>query len=342
MEFKTVVMPGRVVVDQDTLTDRYGKFTVEPLERGFGTTLGNSIRRVLISSIQGAAVRAIRIADVAQEVSAVPGVVEDVTDIVLNVKALRVKNHRNGPVTLYLEAGAEGEVTAAHIQPNPDIEILNRDQHIATLAGDGRLEMELYVDVGRGYLPANNRDLEQYPQNTILVDAVFTPIERVQYAVENARVGDVTDYHRLILQIWTDGTVKPADALSFSSKILKDHLVIFMNFDEEEPLETEPEGDDQTGIDPILSKGVEELELSVRAYNCLKAANIKIIGDLVQRSEAEMLKYRNFGKKSLTEIKEVLASMGLGLGMTLPESLDLAKILADAEAASTTEEESAS
>ncbi len=331
MEFKSVVMPGRVAVDTESLTDRYGKFTVEPLERGFGTTLGNSLRRVLLSSIQGAAVRAIRITDVTQEVSAIPGVVEDVTDIVLNVKGLRLKNHRNGPVTLYLEADSEGEVTAKQIQPNPDIEIMNPDLHIATLAGDGRLEMELYVDVGRGYVPANNRDLERYPQNTILVDAIFTPIERVQYTTENARVGDVTDYDRLIIQIWTDGTVRPTDALSFGSKILKDHLVIFMNFDEEEESDEEAESLDEQDVDPILAKGVEELELSVRSYNCLKAANIKTIGELVQRTEAEMLKYRNFGKKSLTEIKDVLEKMGLSLGVTLPKK-DSSAVEAQAEA----------
>ena len=318
MEFKSVVMPGQVVPDRETLTDRYGKFTVEPLERGFGTTLGNSLRRVLLSSIQGAAVRAIRVADVTQEVSAIPGVVEDVTDIVLNVKGLRVRNHRNGPVTLYLEAAGEGEVLAAKIQPNPDIEILNPDLRIATLAEGGRLEMELYVDVGRGYLAANTRDLDRYPQNTILVDAVFTPIERVQYTVENARVGDVTDYDRLIMQIWTDGTVRPVDALSFASKILKDHLAIFMSFDEEEAPPPEPEAEAAVDVDPVMMKGVEELELSVRSYNCLKAANIRTIGDLLQRTEAEMLKYRNFGKKSLTEIKEVLAKMGLSLGMKPP------------------------
>lgn len=320
MEFKSVVMPGRVVLDHETLTERYAKFTMEPLERGFGTTLGNSLRRVLLSSIQGAAVQAIRITDVTQEVSAIPGVVEDVTDIVLNVKGLRVRNHRNGPVTLYLKAEGEGEVTAAKIEPNPDIEILNPDARIATLAEDGRLEIELYVDVGRGYLPANTRDLDRYPQNTILVDAIFTPIERVQYAVENARVGDVTDYDRLIMQVWTDGTVKPGDALSFASKIMKDHLVIFMNFDEEEIPSGEPEAEEQVEADPTLMKGVEELELSVRSYNCLKSANIKTIGDLVQRSEAEMLKYRNFGKKSLTEIKDVLTKMGLSLGVKLPRS----------------------
>ncbi len=317
MEFKSVVMPGRVAVDTETLTDRYGKFTVEPLERGFGTTLGNSLRRVLLSSVQGAAVRAIRITDVTQEVSAIPGVVEDVTDIVLNVKSLRVKNHRNGPVTLYLEADGGGEVTAAQIQPNPDIEILNQDLHIATLADDGRLEMELYVDIGRGYVSANTRDLDRYPHNTILVDAVFTPIERVQYMIENARVGDVTDYDRLILQIWTDGTVTPGDAVSFGAKILKDHLVIFMNFDEDEESEEQSESAEDQDVDPVFGKGVEELELSVRSYNCLKAANIKTIGELVQRTESEMLKYRNFGKKSLTEIKEVLEKMGLSLGMTL-------------------------
>jgi len=318
--FKGFQKPKRLVANTDTLTERYGLFTAQPFQRGFGTTIGNGLRRVLLSSIEGAAITAIRIEGVEHEFSPIPGVVEDVTDIVLNVKSLRVKNHRNAPVTLFLEASGEGEVTAEKIQPNPDVEILNKDLHIATLSEDGRLEMELFIDVGRGYLPANMRDQERYSQNTILVDAIFTPIERVQYIVENARVGDVTDYDRLILQIWTDGTVRPVDALSFASKILKDHLVLFMNFEEEEPSAADQTGEGESDLNPLLFKGVEELNLSVRAFNCLKAANVKTIGDLVQRKESEMLKYRNFGKKSLTEIKAVLANMGLTLGMTLPEA----------------------
>jgi DNA-directed RNA polymerase subunit alpha len=317
MKYKPVVMPGRVRVDQDTVNERYGRFVVEPLERGFGTTLGNSLRRVLLSSIQGAAVKAVRINGVLQEVSFIPGVVEDVTDIILNIKRLRVKNHRNGPVTLYLQASGEGEITAAQIENNPDVEILNPDLHIATLDKDGEFEMELYVDVGRGYLSSDRqiKELDTYPVNTILIDAIFTPIERVKYLVENARVGDITDYDRLIMEIWTDGTILPQDALAYSGKILKDHLLLFISFPDEDESPLEPIEEEKEEENPYLSKGVEELELSVRAYNCLKAANIKSIGELVNKTESEMLKYRNFGKKSLNEIKDVLTKYGLYLGM---------------------------
>ncbi len=318
MKFKPVVMPGRVNVDQDSLTDHYGKFVLEPLERGFGTTLGNSLRRVLLSSIQGAAVKAVRINGVLQEVSFVPGVVEDVTDIILNIKGLRVKNHRNGPVTLYLQAKGEGEVTAEQIEPNPDVKIMNPELHIATLDKDGELEMELYVDVGRGYLSADRQaqQRENYPVNTILVDAIFTPIERVKYSVENARVGDITDYDRLLMEIWTDGTITPRDAIAFAAKILKDHLLLFIHFPQEDEAPPDTKEEHMETVNPYLNKGVEELELSVRSYNCLKAANIKTVGELVTKTENEMLKYRNFGKKSLTEIREVLTKYGLSLGMS--------------------------
>jgi len=319
MKFKPVVMPGRVHFDPSSMTERYGKFVVEPLERGFGTTLGNSLRRVLLSSIQGAAVKAVRINEVLQEASFIPGVVEDVTDIVLNIKGLRVKNHRNGPVTLYLQAKGEGEVTAAKIEPNPDVEIMNPELHIATLDRDGILEMELYADVGRGYLSAERQGklAESYPLNTIVVDAIFTPIERVKYVVENARVGDITDYDRLIMEIWTDGTITPKDAIAYAAKILKDHLLLFIHFPEEDETPSEAKEEPAEVVNPYLAKGVEELELSVRSYNCLKAANIKTIGELVQKTENEMLKYRNFGKKSLNEIKEVLTRYGLHLGMDI-------------------------
>lgn len=317
MKFKSVVMPGRVKIDQASVNERYGKFVVDPLERGFGTTLGNALRRVLLSSIQGAAVKAVRINGVLQEVSYIPGVVEDVTDIILNIKGLRVKNHRNGPVTLYLQAKGEREVKASDIEANPDIEILNPELHLATLDKDGELEMELFVDVGRGYLSADRqgKQAENYPINTIVVDAIFTPIERVKYVVENARVGDITDYDRLIMEIWTDGTVSPRDALAYSAKILKDHLFLFIHFPDEDESPMESEEKEEAVVNPYLAKGVEELELSVRAYNCLKAANIKTIGELVSKTESEMLKYRNFGKKSLTEIKEVLSKYNLYLGM---------------------------
>ncbi len=319
MEFKSVKVPGRVLVDESSLTERYGHFTVEPLERGFGTTIGNSLRRILLSSIQGAAVKAIRIDGVLQEVSSIPDVVEDVTDIVLNIKGLRVKNHRNGPVTLHLSKTGPCDVKAGDIEPNSDIQIMNPDLHLATLDTGGKLDMELYVDVGRGYQPADKREAEDYPLNTILVDAIYTPIEQVKYKVENARVGDITDFDRLIVEISTDGTVRPEDALSTAAKILRDHLSIFMNLEVEEETTEYAISDEKAlaDIDPRFLKGVEELELSVRSYNCLKAANIRTIGQLVQKSEAEMLKYRNFGRKSLTEIQNVLESMGMSLGMDL-------------------------
>lgn len=318
MKLKSVVMPGRVRYEPDELGDRYGKFIAEPLERGFGTTLGNSLRRVLLSSIQGAAVKAVRINGVLQEVSYIPGVVEDVTDIILNLKGLRVKNHRNGPVTLYLQAKGEREVKASDIEVNPDVEIMNPELHIATLEKEGELEMELFVDVGRGYAPADresSKQSDQYPLNTIVMDAIFTPIERVKYTVENARVGDITDYDRLILEITTDGSINPQDALAYAAKILKDHLFLFINFPDEDEVPAEKSEQAEESVNPYLSKGVEELELSVRAYNCLRAANIKSIGELVGKTESEMLKYRNFGKKSLNEIKDVLEKYGLGLGM---------------------------
>ncbi len=317
MKFKPVVMPGRVRIDQASENERYGKFVVEPLERGFGTTLGSSLRRVLLSSIQGAAVKAVRIEGVLQEVAYIPGVVEDVTDIILNIKGLRVKNHRNGPVTLYLQTSGDKDVKASDIEANSDVEILNPNHHIATLDKDGELEMELYVDVGRGYTSAEilDKKADSFPINTIMIDAIYTPIERIKYIVENARVGDITDYDRLIMEIWTDGTVTPQDALAYSAKILKDHLFLFINFPDEDDVPVETEEKKEETVNPYLSKGVEELELSVRAYNCLKAANIKSIGELVSKTENEMLKYRNFGKKSLTEIKEVLTKYGLYLGM---------------------------
>lgn len=317
MKFKPVVMPGRIHIESEDDSDRYGKFVVEPLERGFGTTLGNALRRVLLSSIQGSAVKAVRINGVLQEVSFIPGVVEDVTDIILNIKGLRVKNHRNGPVTLYLTASGEGEVKASQIEPNSDVEIMNPELHIATLDKDGELEIELYVDVGRGYMPTDRqgKQAEQYPLNTILVDAIFTPIERVRYVVENARVGDITDYDKLIMEVWTDGAVSPRDAIAYAAKILKDHLYLFIHFPDDDDAFMETEEVTEEEANPYLAKGVEELELSVRAYNCLRAANIKTIGELVSKTESEMLKYRNFGKKSLNEIKDVLIKYGLSLGM---------------------------
>ncbi len=320
MKFKSVVMPKRVLAEEDSRTDSYGKFVVEPLERGFGTTLGNSLRRVLLSSVQGAAVTGVRIEGVLQEVSSIPGVAEDVTDIVLNLKQLVMKMHSNRPVTLRLEAKGEGVVTAARIQPNSNVEILNSDLHIATLAEDGQLNMDIIVDVGRGYVPADLHRRDDRDIHLIPVDAVFSPIRRVKYLVENARVEEITDYDRLILEIWTNGTIGPEDVLAYSARILRDHLMIFVRFPEETLPIQEKAAEPIRQINPNLFKGVDELELSVRSYNCLKSANIKTIAELVQKSEAEMLKYRNFGKKSLSEIKDLLVKMNLGLGMTLDDS----------------------
>lgn len=320
MKFKSVVMPKRALAEEESKSKSYGKFVVEPLERGFGTTLGNSIRRVLLSSVQGAAVTGVRIEGVLQEVSSIPGVVEDVTDIVLNLKELILKMNANRPLTLRLEAKGEGPVTASQIECGPEVEVLNPDLHIATLAEDGELKMDIIVDVGRGYVPADTQKRDERDIYLLPVDAVFSPIQRMKFFVENARVEEITDYDRLILEIWTDGTIDPEDALAYSARILRDHLMIFVRFPEEALPIQEKAAEPVRQINPNLFKSVDELELSVRSYNCLKSANIKSIAELVQKNEAEMLKYRNFGKKSLTEIKELLDKMGLSLGMTLEES----------------------
>lgn len=320
MKFKSVVMPKRVVAEEDSRTSSYGKFVVEPLERGFGTTLGNSLRRVLLSSLQGAAITGVRIEGVLQEAASIPGVMEDVTDIILNLKQLVLKAHTNRPVTLRLEADGPGDVTASQIQPHSNVEVLNEDLHIATLAEDGQLKMDLIVDVGRGYVPADLTQRDERDIHLIPVDAVFSPIRRVKFLVENARVEKITDYDRLILEIWTDGTLEPEEALAYSSRILRDHLMMFIRTPEEALPIQEQEAEPIRQINPNLFKGVDELELSVRSYNCLKSANIKTIAELVQKQESEMLKYRNFGKKSLSEIKELLTKMNLSLGMKLDDN----------------------
>lgn len=314
MKFKSVVTPRRVEVDEATLTNYYGRFTIEPLERGFGTTIGNSMRRVLLSSLQGAAITCVRIDGVLQEVSAIPGIAEDVTDIILNLKELVFRVRGNAPVTLRLLASGEGRVTGANIQPHPDVELLNPEQHIATLDQDATLSAELLVDVGRGYVPADRHRLPESAFNAIPVDSVFSPVRRVKYYVEDRRVEDITDYDRLIIEVWTNGTVRPDDALSYAGRILREHVLLFINFQEDEE-QPRVEAESMEEVNPQLFKSVDELELSVRAYNCLRAANLRTIAQLTQKTESEMLKYRNFGRKSLTEIKEVLHKMGLGLGM---------------------------
>lgn len=315
--WQTLIKPKAVEADQETLSPTYGRFHVEPLERGFGITIGNSLRRILLSSLQGAAITAVRIKGVLHEFSTIPGVREDVTDIILNLKEILVKLHGDGPETLYLKANKRGVVRAQDIKPNPHVEILNPEHPIATLSDDGELEMEMVVKWGRGYVPAERNRDEGAPLGTIPIDAIFSPIRKVNYTVTHTRVGQITDYDRLTMEIWTNGGVAPADALAYAAKILKDQVSVFINFDEEEAMAKPAQVEEGPKLNENLFKSVEELELSVRSANCLKNANIKYIGDLVQKTEAEMLKTKNFGRKSLNEIKEILAEMGLSLGMKL-------------------------
>jgi DNA-directed RNA polymerase subunit alpha len=316
-KFKGLQKPKRLECELETLTSTYGKFLAEPLERGFGLTIGNALRRILLSTIEGAAVTSVRISGALHEFSTIPGVKEDVTDIILNIKGLRVKLNVDHPKTIYLKAASEGEVRAEHITPDPDVEILNHDLHIATLDKDGKLEVEMEVRHGRGYVPADRNKREGQPVDAIAIDSIFSPIRKVNFLVEDTRVGQVTDYNKLILEVWTDGSVVPQDAIAYAAKILKDHLSIFINFEEEPEGEGIAIDDGKEQVLEHLNRSVDELELSVRSANCLKNSNIRYIYELVQKTEAEMLKTKNFGRKSLNEIKEILAGMGLTLGMKL-------------------------
>ncbi len=312
---KDFQIPKKLESDTETLTSTYGKFYAEPFERGYGTTIGNSLRRILLSSIAGAAVTSIKIEGVLHEFSTIPGVKEDVTDMVLNIKNLRFKLHTDRPKTVRLRKKGPGEAKAKDIIHDADVEVLNPDLHIATLDKEANLDIEMVIRIGSGYMPAERNKEEGMPIGMIPVDSIFTPVKKVNFTVENARVGRITDYDKLIMEIWTDGGVKPEDALAYAAKILKDHLAIFINFDETiEPVQELIE-DKKTEFNKHLLRSVHELELSVRAANCLKNANIKTIGDLVQRTESEMLRTKNFGRKSLNEIKEILTEMGLSLGM---------------------------
>ena len=312
-----LIKPKRLEVDADTHTDTYGKFSCEPLERGFGTTLGNALRRVLLSSLRGAAITGVKIQDVHHEFSAIPGVLEDVTEILLNLKLVRLKFLSEGDKTLYLESKGEGRVKAGDIRTDGTVVILNPDQHIATLSSDGQLNMEFFARSDKGYIPAEVNKEETQPIGYIPLDAAFSPIRKVNYVVTQARVGQRTDYDKLTLEVWTDGSLSPESAVAFAAKILKDQLTLFINF-EEEPEKMEEKPEEQPAIlNENLYRGVNELELSVRAANCLRNANIRWIGELVQKSEQEMLKTKNFGRKSLNEIKEILQEMGLQLGMKL-------------------------
>ena len=316
-KFKGLQKPKRLECELETLTSTYGKFFAEPFERGFGLTIGNALRRILLSSIEGAAVTTVRIAGALHEFSTIPGVKEDVTDIILNIKGLRLKLNVDHPKTLYLKASSEGEVRASQITLDPDVEIMNPEMHIATLDKDGKLEVEMEVRHGRGYVPAERNKREGQPVDVIAVDSIFSPIRKVNFLVEDTRVGQVTDYNKLLLEVWSDGSVLPQDAIAYAAKILKDHLSIFINFEEEPEGEGAIVDEEKQRAMEYLNRSVDELELSVRSANCLKNSNIRYIYELVQKTEAEMLKTKNFGRKSLNEIKEILAGMGLALGSKL-------------------------
>jgi len=314
--WRDLIKPKGFEVDKETLRDDYGKFVIRPLERGFGVTLGNSLRRILLSSMMGSAVSAVRFDGVLHEFTTIPDVLEDVTDIILNLKEVRFKQYTAEPVTLKISKRGPGKVTAADIQTNDKIEILNRDQHIATLGANANFSAEIVVAYGRGYVPVENRETD-LPVGFIGVDALFSPIRKVNYAVSNARVGQRTDYDALTLEVWTDGSLKPEESISLASKIMKEQLQIFLTFDEAMEPQEEKRDPSSPQLNENLFRSVDDLELSVRSANCLKNANIRYIGELVVRSEAEMLKTKNFGRKSLNEIKEILSEMGLGLGMKI-------------------------
>lgn len=314
--WRDLIKPKGFEVDRESLREDYAKFTVKPLERGYGVTLGNSLRRILLSSMMGSAVSAVKFEGVLHEFTTLPDVLEDVTDIILNLKEVRFRQYNSDAQTLRISKKGPGRVTAADIQTNDQIEILNPEQHIATLGGNANFSAEVIVTFGRGYDASEIRNAE-YPIGFISVDALHSPIRKVNYSVSNARVGQRTDYDALALEVWTDGSLKPEEAVALSSKIMKEQLMIFLTFDESmEPVE-ETKDSKGSSLNENLFRSVDDLELSVRSANCLKNANIRYIGELVVKSEAEMLKTKNFGRKSLNEIKEILSEMGLGLGMKI-------------------------
>jgi DNA-directed RNA polymerase subunit alpha len=321
MLWKGFQRPKRLEVERETLTDRFGRFYAQPFERGFGTTIGNALRRVLLSSIEGAAITAVKIDGVLHEFSPIQGVVEDATDIILNLKQIPLTCHVDYTKTLYLRVDKAGEVRARDIEVDQDMEILEPDAHIATVAEGGKLHMELRIKRGRGYVSADKNFDEDLGIGWIPIDSVHSPVKKVNYLIEAARLGQTTDYDKLTLDVWTNGSVTPRDSVSLAAKLVRDHLNIFINLDEadDQPAEGGMEPVHTGATNEHLDKSVEELELSVRSYNCLKNANIRTIRELVQKTEAEMLKTKNFGRKSLNEIKEILSSMGLGLGMKLDQ-----------------------
>jgi len=315
--FKGFQKPKRLVANTETLTERYGMFTAQPFQRGFGTTIGNSLRRVLLSSIEGAAITAVRIEGVEHEFSPIPGVVEDATDIILNLKQIPFKIMGEGSKTVRINVDHMGDVRSGQIETDADVEVLDRDLHLATVSEGGKLSIEMRLKTGRGYVSADKNFDEDLALGYIPIDSVHSPVRKVNFSVEAARLGQMTDYDKLTLEVWTNGAVSPQDAIGYAAKLLKDHMAIFINFEE---VAEQTEEISERGLDKqneILNRSVEELELSVRSYNCLKNANIQTIAELVQKTEAEMLRTKNFGRKSLNEIKEILANMGLSLGMRI-------------------------
>jgi DNA-directed RNA polymerase subunit alpha len=313
--FKGFQKPKRLVANTETLTERFGMFTAQPFERGFGSTIGNGLRRVLLSSIEGAAITAVRIEGVAHEFSPIPGVVEDATDIILNLKQVPFKMSGEGQRTARIRVEAPGEVLSRQIETDADVEVLDRDMHIATISEGGKLNIELRLKPGRGYVSADRNFDEDLPIGYIPIDSVHSPVRKVNYSVEAARLGQTTDYDKLTIEVWSNGAISPQDAIGQAAKLLKDHMSIFINFEELPETAEEPAERALNQMNEVLNRSVEELELSVRSYNCLKNANIQTIGDLVQKTEAEMLRTKNFGRKSLNEIKEILSNLGLGFGM---------------------------
>jgi DNA-directed RNA polymerase subunit alpha len=320
MLWKGFQRPKRLEFERETSTERFGRFYAQPFERGFGTTIGNTLRRVLLSSIEGAAVTAVKIDGVQHEFSPIPGVVEDATDIILNLKSVPLMLHTDETKTLYIRVDKPGEVRARDIEVDQDVEVLEPDAHIATVSEKGKLHMELRVKRGRGYVAADKNFDEDLGIGWIPVDSVHSPVKKVNYLVESARVGQNTDYDKLTMDIWTNGAVSPAEALSLAARLVRDHLSIFIGVGETAESEGETVSESSPSVsNENLDKSVEELELSVRSYNCLKNANIRTLRELVTKTEAEMLKTKNFGRKSLNEIKEILAGMGLSLGMRLDQ-----------------------
>ena len=323
MKWKALQMPKEIRREESADPGRYGKFVLEAFECGWGVTVGNAMRRVLLSSLQGAAVVSIRIDGVSHEFSTIPGVAEDVTDIVLNLKQLRVKLLSDAPETLRLDVNGNGEVTAAAIEANQNVEILNPDLHIATLRGDASLSIEMKVADGRGYVIADDLREEDAPLGTIFLDANFSPVTKVAFHVSDTRVGQHTDFNRLELEVWTDGSITPEDAMAYAAKLLVDHFELFVNFEGDlEGAVEQVQDEEKSRVANLLRMHVDELELSVRSSNCLRMANIHTIGELVRNKEQDMLKYKNFGRKSLVELNEVLSSMGLSFGMNIEDYQD--------------------